>query len=304
MKSPVEGGGGQGQRGPLQGQLHRAVDAGDIEAVEHLLAQGADVNAPDEKGRTALRVAWVNHNQELAILLQRSGGTLEKVRSVLDDALSGKLSRVVPKLGKKPKLIRGQDRDGWSLLHWAARGRSFDIAEFLAFTGADIDVRNRQLETPVHMVALADSREIMELFIFCGAELDATTIRGYTPLHYAACNGAEHVAEILVEKGLDADVVAELGRTPLHCAAAYGRAGVAGLLLYAGADVNAREHDGQTPLHHAASWGRRDVAQILIKHGADLKAHNDEGRDPLDEAREYHHADVIHLLEQYRGLTG
>lgn len=52
------------------GVLHEAVDKGDIDQVQQLIGQGADIDAPDKTGRTPLHwVAGEGHTQIVARLI-------------------------------------------------------------------------------------------------------------------------------------------------------------------------------------------------------------------------------------------
>ena len=54
-------------------KLREAIEKGDIEAVQQHLVAGADVNAKDENGWTALHYAAVNGHKEIAELLIDNG---------------------------------------------------------------------------------------------------------------------------------------------------------------------------------------------------------------------------------------
>ena len=54
--------------------LHLAVKGGQPHAVEFLLGQNADINAPDRAGRTPLAVALAHNQTEIAALLRGYGG--------------------------------------------------------------------------------------------------------------------------------------------------------------------------------------------------------------------------------------
>ncbi len=58
--------------------LHAAAGKGLKEIVELLIAEGADVNAKDDKGRTPLDLAIINNETEIADLLRKHGGKTGK----------------------------------------------------------------------------------------------------------------------------------------------------------------------------------------------------------------------------------
>ena len=86
------------------------------------------------------------------------------------------------------------------------------------------------------------------------ADLEARNQDGSTPLHLAARDGAAEVVTTLLEAGADLEARDAIGRTPLHRAGArFGSPDpfvVAGL-LDAGADPNTRDNDGKLPFDYA-----------------------------------------------------
>jgi hypothetical protein len=67
--------------------------------------------------------------------------------------------------------------------HRATYGGHKDIIELLITNGMDVNAKNDEAETSLH---LATTKEIAELLIANGADVNATTNRGTTPLDWAA----------------------------------------------------------------------------------------------------------------------
>lgn len=119
-------------------------------------------------------------------------------------------------------------------------------------------------------------------------DINVKNEQGFTPLHVAAIRGNSEIVECLLERGADvhglADVESEdywddqfsdydLPRvigTPLHEAARYGHAQVVNLLLSRGAAINFGDSSCCSALLVAIVVGHPDVVAVLIKHGADL----------------------------------
>jgi len=97
-----------------------------------------------------------------------------------------------------------------------------------------------------------------------GADVEAKDDDGDTPLHVAALNGYKEVAEILIAKSADVNAMSRGGRTPLHIAAWLGHRETVKTLIAGGADANAKGDDGKTPLD--IYWDK-ETATLLRKHG-------------------------------------
>ena len=121
-----------------------------------------------------------------------------------------------------------------------------------------------------------------------GADVDSRDGDHCTPLHLAASWDSLEVAQILLERGADIDSCNNKGQTPLHmaCSSDYGTE-VAQLLLEHGANVNAPDNNFDTPLLAAVCMLNVDAARILLGHGAEPNVKNKERKTSLHLLPEY-----------------
>ena len=136
--------------------LHQAAYR-NLECVQWLVAQGADINAKTQGGETPLACAI---NQE-------------------------KLDVTQYLIGKGADL-RGVDNGGATLLHRAARKRNPEFAKLLLAKGADVNARDKRGVTPLHRAADSKSAiATLQLLLAQGADCAAKDNTGKTPLDYA-----------------------------------------------------------------------------------------------------------------------
>ena len=140
--------------------LINAAKRGNIEAVKSALADGADMNANDADGWTALHQSAFYGPKEVVELLITRGANLN-----------------------------AKEKDGWTPLDQAAYGGNKEIAELLITKGADVNTKNNREMTPLHHASIKGHKEVVELLILRGADVNAKVAfgskRGLTSLDAA-----------------------------------------------------------------------------------------------------------------------
>ena len=108
-----------------------------------------------------------------------------------------------------------------------------------------------------------DLNKVIEL-ISKGADVNAKDKDERTPLHLAAQYGHTEIVELLLKKeSIDVNAKNKYGQTPLHHAAWEDHTAIVELLLKKKSiDVNAKDEYDQTPLHSAA-WEGHTVKENL-----------------------------------------
>lgn len=142
--------------------------------------------------------------------------------------------------------------------------------------GADVNEKDVDGNTPLHVATLSDSCKTVQLLIDRGAELDAPNFKGESCLHLCAQMNLSRVADVLIKAKANIDLCSSVYVTPLHVAAKLGQYEVLDVLLKGGANVNARTKGGDTPLHLTASNNHARCTLRLMEGGADLHARDDD----------------------------
>jgi len=98
--------------------------------------------------------------------------------------------------------------------------------------GADVNTRNRDGESPLHLAILLHRTSLVELLLNNGADINATTCEGISPLHWAAVNNRSEIVELLIARGADPRARDLDGRTPLEWAEGGGHKAIAAILRH------------------------------------------------------------------------
>ena len=157
---------------------------GDIAAVRALLSGGADVNAAQGDGMTALHWAAERGSPELAEMLLYAGAAVEPVTRI----------------------------GGYTPLHIAARTGSEAIARMLLVAGSDATAAAPGTgTTPLHLAATAGSAGLVSALLEAGADPDAReAVWGQTPLMFAASMNRADAIRALLAAGADPDLASKV----------------------------------------------------------------------------------------------
>lgn len=286
---------------PADSRLAQAAKDRDPASVRALLAAGADVNAAEPDGTTALH--WAAHWDDLdtADLLIRRDADVN-ARNELGatplwvSSVHGSVS-MVERLLQAGADVNAALPSGETPLMTAARTGIVDAARILLRHGADVDAREGSRGQTALMWAVAQRHpDVVRLLIESGADVRArSSVRrvvvntgtaggdaefngslmvvpedrgGYTPLLFAARHGDIESAGLLLDTGADANDTAPSGTSALVVAAHGGHTALARYLLDRGADPNAADA-GYAALHAAILRGDHELLDALLAQGAD-----------------------------------
>jgi len=180
-------------------------------------------------------------------------------------------------------------------LYRAIHSGDLDQIERHLHHGTDINERDRNGDTPLHVAAHRGKPVIARMLVKHGAELEALDSRGRTPMSVALLAGKTQVGRLLQESG------AKLEPQKLLFEAIREGADYRDLYEFLheqGADPNAAGEDGLTPLLVAIETGDRLVAKRLIDLGADVNLRDGDERSPLAAALALDNQDIARLLKR------
>jgi ankyrin repeat protein len=229
------------------------------------MQQGANVNATEADGTTALHWASYRDDVESADLLIRAGA---KVNAAND-------------LGVTP-------------LWMASLNGSATMVRRLLEAGANPNVALLAGETPVMVAARSGNPAVVEQLIAKGANVNAHAARSQTALMWAVAQKHPDVVKVLLAHGADVHARSAVwsqvmavpphglpeynraiphgGDTALMFAAREGDVTSAKLLVAAGANVNDADAWGVSATVLAAHSGFGELVEFLLEKGADPSA--------------------------------
>ena len=258
--------------------LPEAAARGDGQAVQALLKDGADPNATQADGTTALLYAAHRGDAAMVAALIKAGAD-----------------------------VSAPNAYGASPLRQAATIGATPVIEQLLRAGADANETNPEGETPLMIVARTGDVAAARLLLDHGARVDAREQwGGQTALMWAAAQSQPEMVRLLIKAGADVNARGKVrdwqrkitaeprpkdmnkgGFTPLLYAAREGCIECARHLVKAGADIETGDPDRVTPLLLSIINLHWDLAAELVRLGADVNRWDFYGRSPLYEAIDF-----------------
>jgi ankyrin repeat protein len=278
-----------------------AAQAKDAAAARKLIKDGADVNAAQGDGMTALHYAALNGDAELAQMLLFAGANV----------------------GAKTRI------GGYTALHLAAQVGNANVMAPLVASGAQVAALTATGATPLMFAAHSGNVDAVRILVENGAEPNVKeTANGQTALMFAAASDRVDVVKLLIARGADLHITSRIedfakltmeaetdqngvprpqqpvnpndvpgvtrpfnyneligkhgGMAALHFAARQGAMATAEALIKAGANINQRgAGDKTTPVLVAAINGHFDLVSYLLDQGADPSLASEGGVTPL-----------------------
>ena len=279
-------------------------------AIRELLKQGADVNAAQGDGMTALHWAASNGDVELTQMLLYAGANVRATTRI----------------------------SGYTPLFLASREGHPQVVAALLKAGADAKATSVTGSTPLMLAAAAGAAEAVQLLLDAGADVNAKeSARGQSAIMFAAAYNRVEAVNLLARRGADLKATSKVvdlydltreaaprpaggaagatggrggapasaparpqvpgvdraynyteligymgGMTPLLFASREGHMEAATALLDAGADVNQpRDGDRTPPLLMATINGHFDLGKYLLERGANPNLSGENGATPL-----------------------
>ena len=241
----------------------------DLEMVKLLLETGAEINALDDSGETAL----------------------------IDASKQGNL-KIVEYLIEQKADLNVKNSDGLTALHFAAGTARRETAKLLLSKGLSLKERNNNGLTPFHLACQTKySFEHIEDLIKAGADINERDKEGYSPIFYAVNAGNLNSVKLLIENKADFNSVEILSAVLLFNE---NNSELAEFLLKNGANTELKNGDGETVLHSLVITNLTENLKLLLKYKANPNAVNNQGETSLHRAVKSAHTEgvIVEVVKQ------
>lgn len=166
------------EKARMNAEVIDAVELGDSGRLQQLIEKGASVNAKTRSGITALSLATIRGETEIARFLIERGAVLD-ARDKSGDQMS----------------------PGNGVIHWAAIYGRTEILEMLLERGFVPDTRDKNGATLLMLAAENGHEGTVRLLLARGADPNSRNLLGETPVSCAQKSGKQSVIEHILQAG-------------------------------------------------------------------------------------------------------
>ena len=267
---------------PPDNNFWTMVGVGNLQAVKQHLAKGLDINAKNKDGVTALQIATLLGQYEIAELLVQKGAD-----------------------------VNTKATDGTTALHSAAFLGRYKEAKLLLENRIDANIRNNDGATAIDILNL-DWRTTQFVAQMLSLQVDKekvedgrNRIKKLLGQQVASIDNQSNQSDFVGQSLHEAVLVGNLegvkrhivvksdlnqkdpnlqgqGASALHIASIFGQLEIVELLIQAGVDLNQADREGSTPVHAAAFFCHEKILLSLLNAGAAPNQPDNKGTTPLD----------------------
>lgn len=234
--------------------LHYAAEWNLKDALSSLIQKGANVNAVNSNGESALFSAVKADSPEIIQLLVENG--------IITDTRSN-LTR--DHLGNTP-------------LHYAVKWNSLNAAQSIISLGFDVNSQNLSGKTALSDSARSGKIEMTQLLIQFGANVNSADISGKTALIDSIQSGNEEMISLLLQNGANPQIQEMNGRNAYHEAALTANTKVIELIRNAGGNPLSRDSFGDSPFSLVLKFDESVIKAVL---GSNIYIVDSDGNTPV-----------------------
>ncbi|XP_041351820.1 serine/threonine-protein phosphatase 6 regulatory ankyrin repeat subunit B-like [Gigantopelta aegis] len=220
--------------------LHLAVNAGSLNLVKELVANGAELDTVNESGETPLYIAVRNREIQVVKYLVEKGAGVN---------LHGKSNR----------------NEISSLLHLAILSNSVDNVKILVENGAQLNTVDESGNTLLHIAANSICPDILSYLLDTGPVVNIQDGDGMVPSGLSKRDFNEEL--LLVNKCYDVNARNKAGETALYICVKDNKLEHLNCLLKRKPDLTLKDNKGDTVLHCAVAREYVRAVQSLVDAG-------------------------------------
>ena len=267
-----------------------AASDGHLPVVIMLIKRGADINAQDDKGWSALSEASYRGQTDVVdFLLQNKASTLPST-SWLDSRRYGNavfwcIESEFNSYSEKREIVKlllehnaepeGKDEYGQDALGIAKARNYKEIVALLEKVKAE-RIKKQNEYALLEAIRAQDTAKV-KLYLEKKVNPNSLLPNGESILNYAVSVQNVAIVKILLEAGANPNTKNELGSSALMTAVRYNNDTLLNLLIRYGVNLNQKDNRERTVLFYAVENNNSSILNMLIKTGANINSTDNYG---------------------------
>ncbi|XP_045558799.1 transient receptor potential cation channel subfamily A member 1 [Salmo salar] len=212
--------------------------------------------------------------------------TLESI-NLFEWARGGEVSQLVGLVRRNPGVLREQDASGASLVHHAAGAGNIPVIRFICSnTHRDgWKVYDDEGSMPLHWAVERNQPDSCRTLLELGAEPNVLNKALMSPLHLAVSHTHNHLVQLLLSHyKTESNLEGGLGNTPVMLACSINNTEALSILLRYGARLSSQNKLGHYAIHAAAFAGSKKAMDVILKAGEEMGHSIEEHINFLDKS--------------------
>ncbi|XP_066523799.1 transient receptor potential cation channel subfamily A member 1b isoform X2 [Hoplias malabaricus] len=192
---------------------------------------------------------------------------------VLEWAVKGNLSALEILSQKDPELLKFRDDFGAGLIHHAAANSNLEVIRLIVDTVGreELDVQDVHGQTPLHWAMEQNQEQSCVYLLELGADPNVLNSALSSPLHLAVSRQHNHLLALLLSSGrANVDLEGDLGNSPMMVACSNNNCEALHTLFKYGARLCLPNKLGHYPIHAVAFAGAKEAMEVILEKGAEL----------------------------------
>nr|AAD33043.1 alpha-latrocrustotoxin precursor [Latrodectus tredecimguttatus] len=286
--------------------LHLAAATGNSQIVKTILNSGAVVDQETANGFTALHLAIMNPNTETPQFLIAKGANINAKTNdgstPLHFAAALGKTNIFQLLMDKGANIKAENLINQMPIHEAVVNGHLAIVKMLIEQDSSLmNAKNMRDEYPFYLAAEKRYKDVFNYLESKGADVNEKNNDGNTLLHLFSINGEVEVVQFLIQNGADFRLRNKERKSFFDLAVEFGHAGIVGYAIEENKVDLQEPYRGKTILYHAicdsVKYDRIEVVRYFVE------TLNEDQCSPLQEAAAYAHLDLVKYFVQERGIN-
>ncbi|CAG5895906.1 unnamed protein product [Menidia menidia] len=190
--------------------------------------------------------------------------------NAIELAEKGDLALLENLVKKSPEVLSEKDECGAGPLHYAAAGGHITLIQFISAVvdSQELNSCDEQGNVPLHWAVEKNKAESCRALLDLGADPNVLNTALLSPLHLAVSLGHNVLVELLLShSATDCNQQGDLGNTPLILACSINNCEALSMLIKHGAKLCQQNKLGHFAMHAAAFAGAKKAMEVVLKAG-------------------------------------